>query len=286
MLFRGRLRLSGKHHLETGKAVAAILLCLSGAFIPCLSSGIVQASSEKGTVEVTTRLCGLPGSSASTVSLSKQEAENLTGYLDMVLERWNATRSEEEALLLVHEAAAVLKTYGVLPQGMNVGQVQSVLRRAYHQAKTFSAVQSPLFNRWENHRQMLEKATTVNALCALGAVATKIPEYPNPVIIPFGILLMLGLFPALIVSLFGQEELANQLAELGLSLWMANPLRWFNYVVFEGYLVTFWSVGLMGVVSETLDTSGVFSGYTGLMVTSPEDRTYFFGFAFRIYRQS
>ena len=237
-------------------------------------------------MEVTTRLCGTLGYPPSTVSLSRQEAENLTQYLDLLLERWNATRSEEEALLLLHEVVASLKTYGVLPPGMDTGYVQSVLRRAYHQAKTFPAVESPLVNRWGNHQQMLGKATTVNALCALSAVATKIPEYPNPVIIPFGILLMLGLFPALIVSLFGQEELANQLAQLGLSLWMANPLRWFNYVVFEGYMVKFWSIGLKGFVFDTLDTSGVFSGYTGLMVTFSGDRTFFFGFAFRIYRQS
>jgi hypothetical protein len=278
--------LSGKRLLEIGKVLAAILLCLSGGVLPCLSSSVVRASSEEDAVVVTTRLCGVPGYPSSTVSLSKQEYENLIRYLDVLLEQGNATRSEEEALLLFHEAVAELGTYGVLSQEMNVGYVQSVLRRTYHQAQTFSAVASSLLKRWGNHRQMLEKATTVNALCALCAVATKIPEYPNPVIIPFGILLMLGLFPALIVSLFGDEELANRLAELGLSVWMANPLRWFNYVVFEGYMVKVWSVGLKGFVFETLDTSGVFSGYTGLMVTFSENRTFFFGFAFRVYRQS
>jgi hypothetical protein len=96
-------------------------------------------------------------------------------------------------------------------------------------------------------------------------------------------LLALGLYPALIASLFGNEELEDRLIELGLSLWMSNPLRFANYIVFKGYTVEFRSLGLKGLVSQTLNASGAFIGFTGLMFSSSSDTTHFLGFTYYIY---
>lgn len=116
------------------------------------------------------------------------------------------------------------------------------------------------------------------------AIATKIPGYsPDPLIIPLGLLLVIGSIPALIASALGQEEIANELAQLGVFLWMMNPLRWFNFVVFEGYNVSFLSLGLKGLVIDTLHTTGAFWGFSGLMLRPYNEKTYFLGFSFSIY---
>jgi hypothetical protein len=276
--------LSENSLLRKGGAIAAILFCIGVALSPGFTSCIVSASSEKDSVEVTVEVCGAKGYHPLTVSLTKPHYEMLTSYLDDLLERLNGTRSQVDTVFLFHEAVAEINNYGLLPRGMSVSQAQLLVRGQPHHSKTFSDVENPFVNRWREKHFDGAYPVLKNSFCALFAAATKIPGYsPDPIIIPFGLLLVLGLFPALIVSVFGQEELATQLAELGLSLWMSNPLRWFNYVVFEGYDIEFRSLGLKGLVHETLNESGVFWGFTGLMLSPGSDKTYFLGFAFRIY---
>jgi hypothetical protein len=279
--------LSGNRLLKKSGAVAAILLCIGVAIVPCLTSSVVKASTESNSVEVTTQVCGVKGHRPYTVSLTTLQYEKLTHYLDELMERLNATTSQDDVVMLFHEAAAEINNYGLLPRGMTIRQAQMLVSGYPQNSKTSSVFENYILNRWNKKQPINANPSLKNALCVLFAAATKIPGYyPNPVIIPFGILLVLGLFPALIVSIFGQAELANRLAELGLSLWMSNPLRWFNYVVFEGYDIEFRSVGLKGLVHETLHTSGGFRGFTGLMLSPFIDKTYFLGFAFSIYGPS
>lgn len=265
------------------RAFAAIFLCIGIASIPCLMSSVVNASIQRNFVKVTTELCGVKGVSPHTVSLTKSQYEKLTYYLDDLMERLNATTSQDETIILFHKAVAKLNNYGLLPSGMSVHQAQVLVSGSHQHSKTFSQIENKLFNRWNKKQGVNAYPVLQNALCTLFATATKIPEYPNPVIIPLGVLLALGLFPALIVSVFGQEELASRLAELGLALWMSNPLRWSNYVVFEGYDIEFQSLGLKGLVQGTLNTSGIFRGFTGLMLSPSSDTMLFLGFAVGIY---
>ncbi len=276
--------MGGTRRSRKGGAVAAILFCIGVAISPGLLGCIVSASSEQDLCEVTIQVCGIKGSHPYTVCLPRPQYQMLIGYLDDVMERMNRTWSQDEAAVLLKEAVAEISTYGLLPQGMSVSQAQMVVRGQVQQSKTFLKNEKSFLNRWsEKHSEVLAP-TLKNSFCALFAVATKIPGYsPDPVIIPFGLLLVLGLIPALILSLFGQVELADQLAELGLFLWMINPLRWFNFVVFEGYDVAFRSIGLKGLVHETLNTTGAFWGFTGLMLRPYNEKTYFLGFSFSIY---
>jgi hypothetical protein len=276
--------LSGNRLLRKGGAVAAILLCIGVTILPCLTSTIVEASTGKDLVEVTTQACGINGYRPSTVSLARPQYEKLTEYLDGLMERLNATTSQEDAILLFHEVVVEINKHGLLPKGMSVHQAQMLVSRYHRQSKTFSEVENTFIKRWNKKYYETANPNLKNSFCALFAAATKIPDYyPSPVIVPFGLLLVLGLFPALIVSVFGQTELATKLAELGLFLWLSNPLRWFNFVVFEGYDIEFRSLGLKGLVHETLNTSGVFWGFTGLMLSPFNDKTYFLGFSFSIY---
>jgi hypothetical protein len=203
------------------------------------------------------------------------------------MQRLNATTSQQDAVLLFHEAVVEINRQGLLPKGISVHQAQMLVSGYHQNSKMVSQVENTLITRWNKKHCDTANPNLKNSFCALFAVATKIPNYyPSPVIVPLGLLLVLGLFPALIVSIFGQTELANKLAELGLSLWMINPLRWFNFVVFEGYDIEFRSLGLKGLVHETLNTSGVLWGFTGLMLSPFSDKTYFLGFAFSIYGSS
>jgi hypothetical protein len=276
--------LSGTCLLRKGGAVAAILFFIGVALSPGLTSCIVSASSEKDSFEVTIEVCGVKAYRPYSVSLTKPQYEELTNYLDDLIERLNTTVSQDESVLLFHEAVAELNNYGLLPRGMSVSQAQMLVRGPVQQSKMFSEVENSFMNRWSKKHSAGEYPVLKNSFCALFAAATKIPGYsPDPIIIPFGLLLVLGLFPALIVSVFGQGELATQLAELGIFLWMLNPLRWFNFVVFEGYDIEFRSLGLKGLVHETLNESGVFWGFTGLMLSPYNKKTYFLGFTLRIY---
>jgi hypothetical protein len=276
--------LSGTGLLRKGGAIAAILFCIGVAIGPGLTNCIVSASSEKDLVEVAIEVCGVTGYRPYTVSLTKPQYDLLIRYLDGLMERLNGTRSQDDTILLFHEAVAELNTYGLLPRGMSVSQAQMLVRGQAQHSKMLSATEKSFMNRCREKHPQETYPVIRNSFCALFAAATKIPGYtPDPIIIPFGLLLVFGLIPALIVSVFGQEELATQLAELGLSLWMLNPLRWFNFVVFEGYDIEFRSVGMKGLVHETLNESGVFWGFTGLMLRPINDKTYFLGFSFSIY---
>ena len=276
--------MSGNRLLSKGGAVTAILLCIGVTIIPCFTSSIIKASTERNSVEVTIQVCGVRGYRPYTVSLTKPQYEMLTGYLDDLMERLNTTVSQDESVLLFHEAVVELNNYGLLPRGMSVSQAQMLVSGQVQHSKTFSEVENSFVNRWSEKHSAGAHPVLKNSFCALFATATKIPGYSaDPIIIPFGLLLVLGLFPALIVSVFGQEELATRLAELGLFLWMLNPLRWFNFVVFEGYDIEFRSLGLKGLIHETLNESGVFWGFTGLMLSPYNKKTYFLGFTFRIY---
>lgn len=265
-------------------AVAAVLFFIGIALSPGLTRCIVSASSEQDSIEVTVEGCGIKGYRPYTVSLTKPQYEMLTRYLDGLMERLNETRSHNDAVLVFHEAVAELNNYGLLPRGMSVSQAQMLVRGQSQHSKTFSEVENSFVNRWREKHSVGAYPVLKNSFCALFAAATKIPGYsPEPIIIPFGLLLVLGLFPVLIVSAFGQEELATQLAELGLFLWMLNPLRWFNFVIFEGYDIEFHSLGLKGLVHDTLSERGEFWGFTGLMLSPINEATYFLGFAFSIY---
>jgi len=277
---------SGNYLLRRSRAVAAILLCIGVAIVPCLTSSVIKASTEKNLAEVTTKVCGVKGVNLQTVSLTKPQYEKLTYYLDDMKERLNVTTSQDEAVILFNEAVAEINKYGLLPDGMSVRQAQMLVSGCYQHSKTFSQGEKNIVNRWNKKQVVNANPDVKNTFCILFATATKIPDYPNPVIIPLGVLLVLGLFPSLIVSVFGQQEPADRLAELGLSLWMSNPLRWFNYVVFEGYDIKFQSLGLKGPVQGTLNTSGVFRGFTGLMLSPSSDTTYFLGFAVNIFGTS
>jgi hypothetical protein len=270
--------LSGTHFLEKGGAIAAIFICIGVATGPGLTGWVVTASSRPDPFEVTVEISGTKGYRPYTISLPMQQYQMLTRYLDGLMERINRTSSQDEVVDVIQEAIVEIHTYGLLPKGMSVSHALTLVEGHFHHPQRFSRIELSRLTRWRANPELK------NSFCAVFAIASKIPGYtPDPLIIPLGLLLVFGLLPALIVSILGQDELATQLAELGVSLWMKNPLRWFNFVIFHGYEVEFRSIGLKGLVHETLNTTGVFWGFTGLMVSLQNEKTYFLGYTFSIY---
>lgn len=281
---QGWKRLRRNRLLEKGGAVAAMLLCVSISFIPCVISGLGRAATLGECVEVRVEACGVLGFAPQVVSLTKQQYQSVESYLLELYERLNRTENREEMRLLLREAVRELDLYGLLPGGMSVRQAERLVAGSYQDSLIRSEREIDRYVRLDQRKKEKFNDNPLNAFCVLFAVARKIEGYiPAPVIVPFGMLLVLGLIPAFFASLFGQQELANRLAELGLSIWMSNPFRWFNIVFCEGYETEVRSIGLKGLVHVTLPERGLFSGFTGLMIAPFKERTFFLGGAFGVY---
>ena len=267
--------------LEKGVAVAIILLFLGVAVVPSITISVVKAATDNDLVEVTTQACGIKGYGNTTVKLTRQQYQNLEQYLVDFRERVNTTTTREEAAPFFKDAVVELNKYGLLPKGMSVEHAQRVVTGYYQNSNILRKIQNDLQSRAKIKQN--QNPNMKNVFCLLYAAATKIPNYsPSPFIIPFGVLLILGLIPAFLVSLIGTEELANDLAELGLFIWTLNPFRAFNFVLCMGYEVELRSFGLKGLVHENLDSGGLFMGYSGLMLSPSSDKTYFLGFALSV----
>lgn len=269
---------------EKGTAVAVMLLCVSVTFIPCLMSGFGRAVMQEDRVEVTVRVCGVHGYATQVVSLTKHQQESVESYLLGLHERLIMIENREEIRLLLKEAVGVLDSYGLFSGGIRVRDVERLVVGSYE--VPFESSNRDLAGVMSLHQRDKGRLNNIpiNTFCLLFAVARKIDGYsPSPVIVPFGTLLILGLVPAFFASLFGQQELATRLAELGVYVWMLNPFRWFNIVLCEGYETEVRSVGLKGLAHVTLPTQGLFSGFTGLMIAPFKERTFFLGGAFGVY---
>jgi hypothetical protein len=272
----GRKQLSVTSLFRKSGAVAAILFFLLVSLSPAVIHPTVGSSLDQGSFQVTVEICGVKGYEPYTVFLPEQQYKRLIQYLDGVTEQSIPVSYPDESRLFFLDVVREIDSYGLLAPGMSPRQFQQVMQGA--------SQYSTGLNRWRILASEDFFPKVKNSFCGVFAVASKIQGYsPDPIIIPFGLLLVLGLVPSLIVSVFGQAELANQLADLGVLLWRVNPVRWFNFVLFTGYDVEFRSFGLKGLVHETLYNSSAFWGFTGLMLRPQNEKTYFLGFSLGIY---
>jgi hypothetical protein len=269
--------------LRKGAAIAAIFLCGGIAIVPCLSENISKASAENTDVNITIQVCDMRGFRNHTVALAKQHYLDLVQYISDLQAHLNASITEEETITVFKEAVVEFHKYGLLPKGISVEQAQRLVTGQYQQLDMLFHSKYNILHKWITRDDLLMKSTRKNVCCLLSAVATKIPGYvPSPIIIPFSLLLLVVLLPAIFISLMGGQELANTLAGLGLFVWKANPVRVFNIIVINGYEIELRSFGLKGLVHETLPMGGVFKGFSGLMLFPFSDTTIFLGFALSV----
>ena len=93
------------------------------------------------------------------------------------MERWNGTTSQDDTVLLFHEAVGEINTYGLLPRGMSVRQAQMLVRGPAQHSKTFLGHENSFVKRWSEKHSESAYPVLKNSFCALFAVATKIPGY-------------------------------------------------------------------------------------------------------------
>lgn len=269
--------------LKKGVAVAIILLFLGVAVVPSINISVVKAATDNDLVEVTTEAYGIKGFGNHTVKLTKQQNQNLEQYLVDLRERLNTTTTRDEAVPLFKEAVVELNKYGLLPKGMSVELAQRLVSGYYQNSNMLRRIQNDFQSIAKIKPKQYLNPNMKNAFCFLFAAATKIPDYlPSPFIIPLGLLIVLGIVPSLLFSLIGSEDLAKLFADIGLLIWVLNPLRFINFILFMGYDIDLRSIGLKGLVNEDFGSEGLFIGYTGLMLTPSSDKTYFLGFALSV----
>ena len=277
-------RLKHTYIIEMGRVALIMILCLSIICSSCFSGVVDGIAKESNSIPITINVCGQGRPYAKVVPLTNQQYDALARYFDSVQEWFDAARDTEEFRVVYNEVVAELDTYGLLPERMNHVQAQRLVGGSC--LPTVNQGYELVEQLWRENHQPPGDVSQVrkNMLCAVFAVTSKLSNYSEePVILPVGVLLFLGLAPAFLTSLVGQKELADNLAELGLFLWMLNPFRWFNYIWIDGYEIEVHSIGLLGLVHETFSDRGLFTGFTGLMLSPFNNRTIFLGGAFGVF---
>ena len=97
--------MNNKIFIKKGLVVAVIILFIGLAFAPSINANVSKASIDSELVEITTEICGLNGGK-HTVSLSKEDAEEVEHLFDSIRERLNVTETREEAEQIFKEILA------------------------------------------------------------------------------------------------------------------------------------------------------------------------------------
>jgi len=121
---RGKF-MEGNNLIKKALVVAVILLFIGLAFAPSINANISKTSIESELVEFTAEVCGLKGGK-HTVSLSKEEAEEVEMLIGDIERRLDEVETREEAVEIFNEAVVELDKYGLLG-GLSVKQVKQMV---------------------------------------------------------------------------------------------------------------------------------------------------------------
>jgi len=94
-------------------AVGVIVLFLGLAIAPSINANVSKTSVDSELVEITTEICGLNGGK-QTVSLSKEDAEEVEKLIDDIERRLDNVETREETVEIFNEAVVKLDKYGLL----------------------------------------------------------------------------------------------------------------------------------------------------------------------------
>jgi len=114
-----------------GLAVAVILLFIGVAFTSSINANVSKESVDSELVEFTTEVCGIKGVKPHTVSLSKEDADEVDRLFDSIKERLDKVETREEAVEIFNEAVVELDKYGLLG-GLSVKQAQKLVTGYYN----------------------------------------------------------------------------------------------------------------------------------------------------------
>ena len=109
--------------ITKGVAFIIILLFIGLAFAPNINANISKSSVDSEMVEITTEICGIKGVKPYTVSLSKEDVEELDRLFDSIKKRLDKVVTRKETVETFNEAIVELDKYGLLG-GLSVKQVK------------------------------------------------------------------------------------------------------------------------------------------------------------------
>jgi len=111
--------------------VGVIVLFLGVAIAPSINANVSKASIDSELVEITTEVCGINGVTPNTVSLSKEDAEEVEKLIDDIERRLDNVETREETVEIFNEAVVELDKYGLLG-GLSVKQAQRLVTGGYN----------------------------------------------------------------------------------------------------------------------------------------------------------
>jgi len=236
--------------------VGIVLLFIGIAIAPGINVNLVKASLENNLVEVTTEVSGLKGFGTHTALLTTRqynEVEHLIGTIKECLRRGI---TNEETVASIKGAVVTLNTYGLLPEGMSLGQAQKLVLGGYENSKGMALREQML------HEKSL-RANQSNSFCFIAGivydgVVTGPLQLFGGVIAFIGLILKLNFLATVGLLLMGVSHFITTL----------SPVSFLQRVTIDVGNIT--SVGLGGVknFNISLETGGgVISGFTGIKIT-------------------
>ncbi len=130
--------------------VGVIVLFLGLAIAPSINANISKTSIDSELVEITTEVCGLNGVTPNTVSLSKEDADEVEKLIDDIERRLDNVETREETVDIFNEAVVELDKYGLLG-GLSVKQAQKLVT-----GKIFDTKIAKIFGRLTNGNNFSE----------------------------------------------------------------------------------------------------------------------------------
>jgi hypothetical protein len=252
--------------------IGIILLFIGVAVAPSINQSVVIASTDDDLVEVTTQSCGINGYENTTVKLTREQYQNLKGYLVEFSARLNQTTAREEAIPIFKNAVVELDTYGLLPKGMSVE----------NELRFLSLINQGLENIEKLHIfSKLSQAHLHNVFCFVQLQTTgDVLEWgPLQYLISFPAYLWVLVFfmlPEMTVLISFLDALTKVSTKL-IEILTYSPLKF--WLTVHGTSDECWSIGLMGYKHSKITYS--MYGFKGLRVIFPNE-TYYFGHALAI----
>jgi hypothetical protein len=237
--------------IKKGVVVAVILLFIGLAFAPSINADISKTSVDSEMVEFTTEICGLNGGK-NTVSLTRENAEEVRILIDDIDRRLDEVKTREETIEIFNEAIVELDKYG-LHGGLSVKQAQKLVTGGYQNLKIMNVIKKMYSKHQEDSNEI------VNLFCFVygKSIVTLVENVFSVALLALYISLIpvlgMGVIFLLLPIMFYHSYLG------------AKPFSFLNVILL--YQPNFRSIGLLGnqkfIDSES---EAIMYGFTGIKI--------------------
>jgi len=252
--------MGGNNLIKKGLVVAVIILFIGLAFAPSINANISKTSIDSELVEITVEVSGIDGVKPHTVSLTKEDADEVEK--DDIERRLDNVETREETVEIFNEAVVELDKYGLLG-GLSVKQVQRLVSKINLNLRFGKLVE-------EYFGSEKEENDTSNRLCL---VATKVQG--SSICGSLRVFFFLERMAHMIAFLLHltQEQEFDILDILDFAYFFIFPFRLFSTaIVFNQYpidwgaeVLEYFSIGLRGI--KRGGEWSIMIGFSGLFIT-------------------